>query len=194
MVLEFVSALQHTLSLTNALFTATFYSKSFLLFCLYWLCQKATELKHITTILQYLWTLLLSASIILTGSYLDVKYLEDSNHLAYSVSGNGTNFWSNYSFNTGGIMLEWGKKWTALLTFISEKFTSRKPSQTALQILNCWLLNFISASVSFLSPFSHNIWRLRKQYTYCDSFRLFPNRVVIRCSRFLSSSLCLYKV
>lgn len=131
-VLEFVSALQHTFSLTSTLFTATFYSKSSLLFCLYWLCQKATELKHVTAILQYLWTLLHCSSVILTGSYLGVKYLEVSNHLEYSGSGKSMNFWSNYSFNRSAMKLAWKKIWTAFLNLFQKTF----PTQNQVSLLS----------------------------------------------------------
>lgn len=127
-VLDFVSALQHTFSLTSALFTATFYSKSFLLFCLYWLCQKATKLKHITAILQYLWTLLHCSSTILTGSYLDVKYLEVLNHVEYPGSGKLCIFEAFNSFNRSGIKLALKKIWTVLLNLFQKTFLHKNMS------------------------------------------------------------------
>lgn len=53
-VLCVCTAAVQSFSLTAALFTAPSCSKSPLLFCLYWLCQTATELKNITALLQYL--------------------------------------------------------------------------------------------------------------------------------------------
>lgn len=77
------------------------------------------------------------------------------------------------------------------LKFISENFTNRKPSQPAVQILNCCLLSFTFGPLSFL-PLLFIICEDPKSHLFLKTIKLFPNRTVIHRRRFLPTFKCLW--